>query len=185
MHSSELILRLVLLHVERTHAGGFLQQDAAILRPLRQHLIDKTLPDHHALADAGFRQELLDIAQTHSIAVEEVFILAGTIRPPRNADFGQFQGERAVLVVERKHDLRHTAARTPGCARKDDVLALAAPQRQHALLAERPTNGVCQVALAAAVRTDNRGNAPGESQLGPGRECLEAVYLELCEVHRG
>ena len=75
--------------------------------------------------------------------------------------------ERLAITDEMQHDLGHTAwFAIPGTL-EDDVLHLAAAERFGALFAEHPRDGIGDVRLAAAVRTDDRSDAvAGENDLG-------------------
>ena len=59
--------------------------------------------------------------------------------------------------------------------REDDVLHLLAAQAGGALLAEHPLDGVDDVALAAAVGSDDDGDAVPELELRLVGEALEAM----------
>ena len=64
------------------------------------------------------------------------------------------------FVSDQVHDdFRHAAGRTITRALEDDVFHLAAAQVLNALLAEDPGNRVRDVALTAAVRTDDSGDS--------------------------
>ena len=68
-------------------------------------------------------------------------------------------------------------------AAEDDVLHLVAAQALGALLAEHPCDGVGDVALAAAVGADNRGDAFIEGKLRAIGERLKSGDLEAFEAH--
>src|SRR5688572_25628695 len=68
-------------------------------------------------------------------------------------------------------------------AAEDDVFHLLAAQALGTLLAEHPGDGVGDVALAAAVGTDDRGDAFVEGQFGSIGERLEAGNLETFKAH--
>ena len=57
---------------------------------------------------------------------------------------------------------------------KDDVLHAGAAHGRRALLAHRPDDGVGDIALAAAVRTDHDGDAGLETELDRARERFES-----------
>src|SRR5690606_35081670 len=69
-------------------------------------------------------------------------------------------------------------------AGKDHVLHAAAAQALGALLAQHPRDGVDDVALAAPVGADDRGDAVVEGQLRSVREALEAGNLQTRQFHR-
>ena len=65
---------------------------------------------------------------------------------------------------------------------EDDVLHLGAAQGLGALLAQHPADGVGNVALAAAVRPDNRRHPGFELELRPLREALEPHHLQSFHI---
>ncbi len=68
-------------------------------------------------------------------------------------------------------------------AAEDHVLHLVAAQALGALLAKHPRDGVGDVALAAAIRPDDGGDALVERKLGAVGEGLEPGDLEAFEAH--
>jgi len=68
-------------------------------------------------------------------------------------------------------------------AAEDHVLHLVAAQALRALLAQHPRDGVGDVALAAPVRTDDRGDPLVEGKLRPIGKGLEAGDLEALQAH--
>ena len=68
-------------------------------------------------------------------------------------------------------------------AAEDHVLHAVAAQALGALLAEHPGQRVDDVALAAAVRPDDGGDALFEGQLGPIGKALEAGDFETLQPH--
>src|SRR5262249_2185662 len=85
-----------------------------------------------------------------------------------------------------QHDLGHAARWTIARALKDNVFHLAAAQVLHALLAQNPGDGVGDVALAAAVRPDDRSYAiTSEAKVSMIREGLEPCDFEALKLeHR-
>src|SRR5262245_23038425 len=67
---------------------------------------------------------------------------------------------------EPESDLRHPHRLSRFAAREDDVLHPLAAQRARALLPENPVDGVADVALAAAVGPDDRGDPAREIHVG-------------------
>ena len=86
-------------------------------------------------------------------------------------DFGIDQGER---------HLGHAGGLALARAGEDDVLHVDAAQQSRRLLAQHPGDGVGDVRLAAAVGTDDGGDAFAlEAEVGAVAERLEAEDLEL------
>ena len=88
-------------------------------------------------------------------------------------------------VDERKGDLGHAGGLAVAGAGEDDVLHLDAAKRFGGLLAKNPGDGIRDVGLAAAVGSDDGGDAfAGELDLGAITEGLEAEYLDLLELEQ-
>ena len=98
-------------------------------------------------------------------------------RPTGSADGGS--GDAA----EPQPDLGGAGRLSRIRAAEDDVFHLLAAQALRALFAHDPGQGVGDVALAAAVRADNRGHPAVEGQLGAIGKRLEAGYFETFETH--
>jgi len=78
-----------------------------------------------------------------------------------------------------QHDFSHAAGRPIARPLKDHILHLAATQMLHALLAQYPGNGIGDVTLAAAVRTDNAGYSfTSEDEVGVVSKGLKAGYFQ-------
>ena len=83
-------------------------------------------------------------------------------------------------VDESERNLGHTGGLAVASAGEDDVLHLDAAEGFGGLLAEDPGDGIGDVGLAAAVGSDDGGDAfAGELDLGAITEGLEAEYLNL------
>src|SRR2546423_13907010 len=83
-------------------------------------------------------------------------------------------------------DFSHSAWRAIARALKDDILHLAAAQMLHALLAQPPGDRVGNIALAAAIRSDNaRYSLTGEDEVSVVRKGLESSDFEASKLeHR-
>ena len=90
-----------------------------------------------------------------------------------------------LRVDQGEGDLGHTGGLAVAGAGEDDVLHLDAAERFGGLLAENPGDGIRDVGLAAAVGSDDGGDAfAGELDLGAITEGLEAEYLDLLELEQ-
>ena len=123
-------------------------------------------------------KELVDILEAAAGAVDEVLALPAAVEPARHRHLAEVHGQRAV-VVENQRDLRDVQRTPLRRAREDDVLRARAAQVADVLLAEHPAHGIRDIALAAAVRADNRRDAVVEfngNLVGKGLEsiCLKA-----------
>ena len=138
--------------------------------------------DVHLAADAGVREQLLDVEQPARRAVDRVLGAAVAEHRPRDRDLGVVDRQRAVGVVDREETSARPSGGRPGGAGEDDVLHLAAAQRLGALLAHHPGEGVDDVGLARAVRSDDAGDARLEAQRRRRGERLEAAQGQALEV---
>src|SRR4030095_3945007 len=139
----------------------------------------------------------VDVAQTADFAVDQVLALSGSIQPAANLHVARHQRMIVQQLVDdsggghrRLRDLGQLQAhlggggRLPGVAAvEDDVFHPLAAQALGALLAEHPGDSVDDVALAAAVRTDNCGDAVIEPELGAIGKALESVDVQLRQTH--
>ena len=94
-------------------------------------------------------------------------------------DVGRLLTPQRAVVVEDQRDLRDVQGTPLRRARENDILRARAAQVADVLLAEHPAHGIRDIALAAAVRADNRRDAVVEfngNLVGKGLEsiCLKA-----------
>ena len=176
----ELLHRLALAIAELRDARRLLEEGAAVLRTAVEDILHAVLADdaHAVVADARVGKELVDILEAAAGAVDEVLALPAAVEPARHRHFAEVHGQRAV-VVEDQRDLRDVEWPPLRRAREDDVLRARAAQVADVLLAEHPAHGIRDIALAAAVRADNRRDAVVEfngNLVGKGLEsiCLKA-----------
>ena len=104
VHARQVLLRGLELQFGRTpaalvlrHAGGFLEQLAPLQGPSPEDLSDLALLDDcvRLEADSRIHQEVLDIAQSTDLPVDEVLTLARPVEPAANLDI---PGKRLHLV---------------------------------------------------------------------------------------
>ena len=176
----ELLHRLALAVAELRDARRLLEEGAAVLRTAVEDVLHAVLADdaHAVVADARVGKELVDILEAAAGAVDEVLALPAAVEPARHRHLAEVHGQRAV-VVENQRDLRDVQRTPLRRAREDDVLRARAAQVADVLLAEHPAHGIRDIALAAAVRADNRRDAVVEfngNLVGKGLEsiCLKA-----------
>ncbi len=157
----ELALRLLLAVAEFGDTCRLLENIAALIRFCTDDLRDSALSDDciAVSAEAGVHEQLVDILQADIPAVDEILAVAAAVEPPRDRDLRLRFGQRMVTVVDRQ---RHSgkahllALRRTG---KDDILHALAAQLLRGLLAQHPADGIADIALAAAVRSDDGGEA--------------------------
>ena len=96
--AESLFLALAMLE----HARGFFDERPTVLGPRLQDLVELALPDDdmHLPADAGVAQQLLDIHQTATAAVDFVFAGAVAEHPPGDRHLGVLDRQRVVGVVD-------------------------------------------------------------------------------------
>jgi hypothetical protein len=91
-------------------------------------------------------------------------------------------GREAGVGLELDAHLGHPEGLAALRAGEDDVLHRLAAQALGAALAEDPDDRVGEVALAAAVGTDDGGELPGEAEAGGVQERLEPGQVEAVEL---
>ena len=156
----ELALGLAALLLVAGDARRLLDEDPPLVRLRRQHVVELLLVHDRIGPGAGARpgQEVEDVAEAAGVAVEEVLALRGAVEPPAHRDLAPGHGQGAV-VRKRQLDLREPDRLARGRPMKDQVLHAGAAQGLGTLLAERPANGLGDIALAAAVRANDPGDA--------------------------
>ena len=167
-------------------SSGLLDQPAPLLWAQRQRCVDQALPDDgiRALGEPTLAEQIVEIAEAHSAAIEQVHVLAGTIRATGDRHFRKLDRQPVRAIVQRDSRLCHTHARAAFAAGKDHILALFGTQQRKGLLAQHPTHGIGNVGLATAVRTDNRRDPSVKEKLGAVGECLVAQEVEMLKSHR-
>ena len=184
-HLAELELGALAAALVRAETGGLLDLAAPVLRLAGQERLDLALADDgvQLLAQADLGQQLDDVGEPAGGLVDGVLRRAVARHAAHHADLGRGQRQRAVGVVEGELDLGGAAGAAPVAAGEDDVLHGRAADGGGALLAERPDDGVGEVALAAPVGADDHADAGLEEELGLLGERLEALEAKRLEVH--
>ncbi len=173
--------RLVLRDARR-----LLDDRAAVGGLRREDLADLALLDDRVRlrAEPGVHEQLVDVAQATDPAVHQVLALPVPVEPPRHHALGAAVGAVAVEAGDLEVHLGHLQRLPARAAVEDHVLHRRAAQALHALLAEHPVDGVGDVALAAAVRAHDAGDAALEGELLPVAEALESDDLHRVQTHR-
>ena len=184
-HLAELELGALAAALVGAQPGGLLDLAAPVLRLAGQERLDLALADDgvQLLAQADLGHQLDDVREPAGRLVDGVLRGAVARHAAHDADLGRRQRQRAVGVVEGELHLGGSAGAAAVAAGEDDVLHGRAAHGGGALLAERPDDGVGEVALAAAVGADDDADAGLEEQLGLLGERLEALEAERLEVH--
>jgi len=180
----ELALRLVALLLVARDPGGFLDEDAPLVGLRGQDVVELVLVHHRIGARVGARpgEEIENVAQARRILVQKVFALARAVEATADRHLGPRHREHAI-VAEGQLDLREADRLARRRAVEDQVFHALAAQRLRALLTERPADRFRDVALAAAVRSDDRRDARRDLEDGLLREGLEAVQRDGFEAH--
>ncbi|CDN45251.1 hypothetical protein BN871_GX_00030 [Paenibacillus sp. P22] len=157
-------------------AGGFLENAAPVLRTRAEDFLDAALPDDGIgfLADARIHEQLRNILEPAGLAVDHIFAVAAPVHAPGHRHLLMLERQRAVGVVQRQRDLAVIDRLAGVASGEDDVFHLAAAEALGALLAEHPPDAVGNIALAAAVRPDDGGNAANKLHFGFVRKGFEA-----------
>ena len=158
-------------------------------------------------ADAGVHQQILHVAETARLAVDQVLALAGSVQPAHQLHVPhdqrrvvldprqQIAGRLAVAAGRALRSLVHGHPRRDAgqlqlhlggagrlarvAAAEDHVLHPVAAEALGALLAEHPGDRVGHIALAAPVRPDDRRHPTIERQVRAIGKRFEAGDLNL------
>ena len=164
-------------------AGGFFEHLAPLFRLGREHQIDPTLLHDRVgvLAHAGVQKQLTHIAQPHRLTVHQVLAFARPVQPAAQFDLGDVDRQRLIVVLQYQRDFCHSHATAILGSAEDHVFHSFGTQRARVLLAESPTNGVDDIALATAVGANDRRDAGSKVYDGPLRKRFEAEQLDSFE----
>jgi hypothetical protein len=176
----EFAQRLFLLSLVFGYSRSFLKDRAAVFRPAAQDQID--LPLLHdrvgAAAHSRIHKKLVYVAQPAWPLVEKILALAVAIHAPGDANFIPFDAQFFFALGESQRHFGHSQRFPAVCPAENHVRHLPSAQRLGRLLAEHPADGVKYIRLAAAVGTDNCGDAAVKVEDRPRRERFEANHLK-------
>src|ERR1019366_5963472 len=178
--------------LELGNPGRLFDHRAPVLRLGTQNLPDAPLLDDGVAfrAQAGAHEQVLDIAQAGGTAVDQVFAFPGTVQPARDGDVRVLRRvpafhrlklvHRIFLVQFRIHQrhghVGHAERFAVARPREDHVFHAGPAQALGRLFAQHPTDGIADVALAAAVGADNGGDpVPVKAQFGAIAEALKSL----------
>ena len=166
-------------------AGGFFKNLAAVFAFLGKDFVDPALADQGIAfpADARIAEKLLNVSEPAAGFVQLIFAVPAAINAARYAYLGKSAFQRSVAVVKRQGDFAVGGALSLLRAAENHVFHLRAAQDAGALLAQHPTDGVADIALARAVRPDDAGNSLIEDDLGPIHKGFEPVQFEFFKLH--
>ena len=169
---------LLLAVAELGHARGLLKDLTAVLALERQDLVNTPLSDDRiAVAPkAGIHEQLMDVFEPAGLFIQGILAFARAVISPRDHDLCIIRAEYVVRVIQNQGDLGKSNRAALLGAAEDDVLHLGAAQTARGLFAQHPADGVRDVGFAAAVGSDDRGQAAGKADLcavGKGFESLK------------
>ena len=170
-------------------AGRLFDEAAQLFGPRLDDARDHALLDDRvaARAEAGAEEQLRDVLAAAARAVQEVGRRAVARHDALQRDLGVagvLAGELAVGVVEHQLDRGRADRLARAGAVEHDVGHRVAAQVLGGDLAHDPADGIDDVGLAAAVRTDDADQIAGEIDGGRIDEGLETGQLDLIESHR-
>ena len=178
LRSIELALGFALADLVFADAGRFLEDGPAFdVRRFQQHVDAALLDDRIGVGpDAAVEEQVANVLEPGDFLVDEIFALAGAIELAGYADGVVVERQRPVGVVEDQVDRGQPAAAARAGSVEDHVGHLAAAQQLGRLLPEHPFESVHDVALAAAVGSDDAGHARRKVEVNPIGEALEAFH---------
>ena len=91
------------------------------------------------------------------VSIKSVF--AGTVDPPFDGDFGRFERNEPVFVHDRQRYFGDVEGRAALGTVEDDVFHFVGAQIFRAVFGQNPFYRIYDVAFAAAVRSEQCGNA--------------------------
>ncbi len=185
LHRVEFPQRLLLALAVFEDAGGLFDESSPAHGVGVQDGVELALADDdmHLAADSGVGKQFLDVEQAAGVAVDLVLAAAVTEHDPGNGDFGVFDGQCAVGIVDGERDLGPAQRGPAGGAGEDDVFHLSAAQGFGALFAHDPGQRVHDIRLAGTVGAHDAGDAGFEAQRRGGGEGLEASQGQTLQVH--
>ena len=108
------------------------------------------------MADTGVSKEVIDVLQAAARAVDVKFTFPAAVETAGHDHFAEIYRQGAVVGKE-QGNLCHAQRFAGGRTSEDDIFGLGTAQVADILLPEHPTDGIGDVALAAAVRADDSG----------------------------
>ena len=169
-------------------AGGFFDELPPLLR-FGLHQGGDAVLLHEGIgpgADARSHEKFPDIQKTAGNLVDRVFAFSFAVEASRDHDLAELRiGPRKLLLIrhERHGNLGHADGAGLLGAVEDDVVHLLAAEGPDPLLAHDPADRIGDVALAAAVRTDDAADSGGEVDDDLVPEGFETGYFQLLKSH--
>ena len=176
LRSAQPQLRLVAAGVQPGDAGGLFEHPAPLGRLGADQIADLSLVHDRRGAGAGrgVGEQGLHVARARLAAVDAELRAAAALDPARDVDLRPLVigGRRVAFgVVEGQQHLGHVARRPAGSAREDHLVHLGGPHLPRRGLAHHPAQRLDDIGLAAAIGTDD----PGEAR----------IYVEIGRLDEG
>ncbi|EFW30553.1 hypothetical protein HMPREF9555_00181 [Selenomonas artemidis F0399] len=111
------------------------------------------------MSDTGIGKETVNILDTAARVVEIYLAFPAAIKTAFDDNFLIINGECLIPIVKDEHDFRDAECTPRGGTCKDNIFGAKPAQHSDILFAKNPTNGIRNIAFAAAVRPYNRRNA--------------------------
>lgn len=167
------------------HTGSFVHPGATLLGAGGESLVNFALTnDGVARApEAGVGEEVGDIAEAAVAAVDLVVAVALAVQAAGDADFGGFDGELAVFVIEDEGDFGVALGASVLCSVEDDFLGVLGADVAGVGFAETPEDGVHDVGFAAPVGADHSRDALADFDVGAVGKGFEPVDANPLEAH--
>ncbi len=179
---------LVPARVQAGDPGRLLQHQPPRRRLGGNDLADLPLPHHRRRAGAGrgVGEQQLHVARAGFAAVDLVGRALVALDAADDLDgFGIVEGGRgaAVGIVQHQPDFRDIARGAAAGTGEDDVLHAGGAHVLVGVLAHDPAHGLDEIGLAAAVRTDDAGEARLDLEFHGVAETLEPGQFQPLELH--
>src|SRR5262249_5631618 len=157
-----------------------------------QDLADAALFDNCVAfrTQARTHEQILDVTETRALAVDQVFAFAGAVETTGDRDLRRllagaiFDGMRlvgsglglSVRVYQSHGDVGHAERFAVTRAGKNHIFHACAAQAFGALLAQDPADGIADIALAASIGPNNRGDAlPVKAEFRPFAKAFKSL----------
>ena len=159
----QLTLGLVFLDTVLSNTRCVLKNRTALLALAGDHVGNTALSDDGVAVatDTRIKEQLIDVAQTDGLAVDEILTLARTeiAAGDRDLVIGTIQVSKSFGVIKGYRNLGVTHGAAAIGTAENNVLHLATAQGFGGDLTQHPTHRVGNVGFTASVRADNDGNA--------------------------
>ena len=138
-----------------------IKKRAPVLGLVGEDPVDLSLSDNGVtlLADSGIIKKFIHVAQAADCPVEEIFTLTAPVNTAGDSHLPVIDGERAVSIIQRYGNISKAKRPARLCPREDDILHRRPAQLLDSLLSKHPPDRVRHIALSAAVRSHDSGDA--------------------------